>query len=98
MPVDEPSEFARGLIAAAEEAVAHMQGRATGAMVHHVPDPRLIRQRAGMTQEQMAPLLGLSLSGYRKLEQGKRSVSGPAAILLRILDKDPEAVRRALAA
>jgi putative transcriptional regulator len=44
----------------------------------------------------MAPLMGMSLSGYRKWEQGTRSISGPAATLLRIIDKEPEAVRRAL--
>ena len=44
----------------------------------------------------MAPLMGMSLSGYRKWEQGVRQVSGPAATLLRVIQKEPEAVRRAL--
>jgi len=57
-----------------------------------------IRKRAALTQAQMAPLLGMSLSGYRKWEQGQRHVSGPAAMLLRMIDKEPEAVQRALRA
>jgi len=39
----------------------------------------------------------MSLSGYRKCEQGQRRVSGPAAILLRVIEKEPEAGRGALA-
>ena len=37
--------------------------------------------------------MGMSLSGYRKWEQGTRRVSGPVATLLRV---EPEAVKRAL--
>ena len=46
----------------------------------------------------MAPLMGMSLSGYRKWEQGSRRVSGPAATLLCVIEKKPEAVKRALLA
>ncbi len=45
----------------------------------------------------MAPLMGMSLSGYRKWEQGQRRVSGPAATLLRVIEREPDAVQRALA-
>ena len=41
--------------------------------------------------------MGMSHSGYRRWEQGERNISGPAATLLRIMEKEPEAVRRALA-
>ena len=44
----------------------------------------------------MALLMGISLSGYRKWEQGTRRISGPAATLLRVLEREPEAVKRAL--
>ena len=56
-----------------------------------------MRTHARLTQAEMAPLMGMSLSGYRKWEQGQRRVSGPAATLLRVIEKEPEAVRRALA-
>lgn len=49
------------------------------------------------TQAQMAPLMGMSLSGDRKREPGQRRVSGPAAALLRVIEREPAAVRRALA-
>ena len=44
----------------------------------------------------MAPLMDMSLSGYQKWEQGTRRVSGPTATLLRVLEREPEAVKRAL--
>ena len=51
------------------EAVAHAQGRAP-AILHASVTPREIRKQGGLTQAQMASLLGMSLSGYRKWEQG----------------------------
>lgn len=55
-----------------------------------------VRKLAKLTQPQMAFLTGMSISGYRKWEQGERNISGPAATHLRIMEKEPEAVRRAL--
>ena len=52
--------------------------------------------QAKLTQTQMAALMGMSVSGYRKWEQGRHRVSGPAATLLRVIKHDPNAVRRAL--
>ena len=90
------STFGEDLIQAMGEALAHAEGK--GPAILHAPvDPREIRTRAKLTQAQMAPLMGMSLSGYRKWEQGQRRVSGPAATLLRVIEKEPGAVQRALA-
>ena len=83
------------LIQAMTEALAHAQGEGP-AIVHDPIAPREVRERANLTQAQMAPLMGMSLSGYRKWEQGQRRVSGPAATLLRLIQKEPDAVKRAL--
>jgi putative transcriptional regulator len=89
------STLGKDLLRSLGEALAHAKGE--GPALVHVPlDPRQVRKRARLKQTQMAPLMGMSLSGYRKWEQGTRSISGPAATLLRIIDKEPEAVRRAL--
>lgn len=90
------STFGEDLIQAMGEALAHAKGD-DSAVVHAPVDPREIRTRAKLTQAQMAPLMGMSLSGYRKWEQGQRRVSGPAAALLRVIEKEPGAVKRALA-
>ena len=88
--------FGDDLIQALNEAVAHAKGHGPG-VIHGPVKPREIRKLAKLTQAQMAPLMGMSLSGYRKWEQGARRVSGPAATLLRVIQKEPEAVKRALA-
>ena len=89
------STFGGDLIQSLNEALAHAKGDGP-AVVHPEVTPREIRKQAMLTQAQKAPLMGMRLSGYRKWEQGTRRVSGPAATLLRILEKEPEAVRRAL--
>lgn len=90
------STFGEDLIQSLNEALAHAKGEGP-AVVHTPVDPREIRTRAKLTQAQMAPMMGMSLSGYRKWEQGQRRVSGPAAALLRVIEKEPAAVQRALA-
>lgn len=89
------SNFGKDLVQSLGEALAHAKGKGH-ATVHAPLDPSQVRKHARLTQEQMAPLMGMSVSGYRKWEQGKRSISGPAAALLRIIEKEPEVVRRVL--
>ena len=87
--------FGEDLLQSLNEALAHAKGE--GPAVLHAPiTPRDVRKQVKLTQAQMAPLMGMSLSGYRKWEQGTRRVSGPAATLLRVIQKEPEAVGRAL--
>jgi len=83
------------LIQSLNEALAHAKGEGP-AIVHAPVTPREVRKQVKLTQAQMAPLMGMSLSGYRKWEQGSRRISGPAATLLRVIQKEPEAVKRAL--
>jgi len=89
------STFGDDLIRSLTEALAHAKGEGP-AIVHTPVAPREVRKQARLTQAQMAPLMGMSLSGYRKWEQGTRQVSGPAAMLLRVIREEPEAVKRAL--
>jgi len=89
------STFGEDLIQSLNESLAHAKGEGP-AMVHAPVTPREVREQVKLTQAQMAPLMGMSLSGYRKWEQGTRRVSGPAATLLRVIQREPEAVRRAL--
>lgn len=94
------STFGDELMEAMQEVFGHVKGQETGMKLHSVNpqnrDPRAIRKGLGVTQEQMALMLGVSLSGYRKWEQGQREPSGAAKMLLRVMDKEPQAVLRAL--
>ncbi len=91
------STFGEDLIQSLNEALAHAKGEGP-AIVHAPVIPREVRKQARLTQAQMAVLMGMSVSGYRKWEQGARRVSGPAATFLRIIEREPNAVRRALLA
>lgn len=91
------STFGEELIQSLNEALAHAKGEGP-AIVYAPISPRDVRMQAELTQAQMAALMGMSLSGYRKWEQGRRRVSGPAATLLRVIKHDPNAVRQALLA
>lgn len=89
------SKFGDDLIHALDEALAHAKGKGR-AVLHDPVDPAKIRKAAKLTQAQMAPLMGISVSGYRKWEQGARAFSGPAAALLKVIEREPAAVKRTL--
>ena len=99
--MSEMTKFGADLIQAMSEALAHAQGKdVPGIKVHSVEvgavDAKAIRKKLDLTQDEMASVLGTSPSGYKKWEQGKRQPSGAARTLLRIMEKEPEAVLRAL--
>jgi putative transcriptional regulator len=87
--------FSDDLVKSLGEALDHAKGQGP-AIVHPAVSPRAVREALHLTQTQMAPLVGMSPSGYRKWEQGTRRVSGPAAALLEVIRREPDAVRRAL--
>ncbi|MYC82916.1 MAG: helix-turn-helix domain-containing protein [Acidobacteria bacterium] len=89
------STFGKDLVQSHTEALAHAKGEGP-AIVHEPVTPSEVRAQANLTQAQMAPLMGMSLSGYRKWEQGTRRVSGPATNLRRVIEREPETVKRAL--
>jgi putative transcriptional regulator len=84
-----------------KEAGAYLDGSADKSRYRvHVPekiDVRKIRRRHGLSQEAFALKYGFALSAVRDWEQGRRTPERSARILLKIVDKEPEAVSRALA-
>ena len=62
-----------------------------------VPNPRRIRERLKLTQEQFATRFEVPLGTLRDWEQGVSRPDSAAKTLLRVIDKDPEAVINALA-
>ena len=59
-------------------------------------DVKAIRQKFGMTQQQFADFLLISVRTLQKWEQGEREPDGASHTLLRVMEKEPEAVKRAL--
>jgi putative transcriptional regulator len=55
-----------------------------------------VRRRLGFSQAEFAQRIDVSLDTIRNWEQGKRSPTGAAKALLKVLDKAPEAALAAL--
>ena len=67
----------------------------------HVPDEidvRAIRKKLGMSQRQFAASFGFGLDAVQNWEQGRRRPEGAARAFLKVIEREPDAVRRALAA
>lgn len=81
-----------------EEARAFVRGEDTGATVHvvDVPDVAALRHALGLSQVAFARTFDVSVGTLRGWEQGRRVPHGPARALLRVIAREPEAVRRAL--
>jgi putative transcriptional regulator len=84
-----------------EEAGAYLDGTADKRRYRvHVPvevNVKRIRRRLGLSQEVFAETYGFALSAVRDWEQGRRRPERSARILLKIVEREPEAVTRALA-
>jgi putative transcriptional regulator len=57
---------------------------------------RRVRRRLGFSQAEFATRIDVSLETIRNWERGKRSPTGAAKALLKVLDKAPEAALAAL--
>ena len=84
-----------------DDAQAYLSGSADKRRYRvHVPETvevRKIRARLGLSQQAFAATYGFALSAVRDWEQGRRRPERSARILLKIVQKEPEAVTRALA-
>lgn len=66
------------------------------ARFERVPNVKAIRERLRLSQRQFAEMFGLSLSVVRDWEQGRFIPDQAARTLLKVIDRNPEAVRQAL--
>jgi putative transcriptional regulator len=61
-------------------------------------DVRRIREKLALSQVEFAERFGFTASAVRQWEQGRRQPHGPARVLLTLIDREPNAVSRALMA
>lgn len=96
------SKLGDELVRSMAQALAHAQGKRSGARVHKVamrPDEiQRARKSLGLSQDEFATAMGVSASTLRKWEQGQRAPTGAARTLLKIIEREPKAVIRALKA
>ena len=86
------------MIASARQALAFAEGEDNGCVVH-VPDEidvARIREKIRMSQRRFASYFGVSVRTVQEWEQGRSIPSGPSRALLVVIDREPQAVRRAL--
>ncbi len=77
----------------------YARGETAEGFVAHVPDEvdvRAIRTQMGLSQAAFATRFGFSVDAVQNWEQGRRRPEGAARALLRVIEREPEAVRRAL--
>ena len=94
------SKAGESLLRGAREALNYARGAREG-FVAHIPeriDVKAIRLRLGLSQAKFANQFGFSVDAVRNWEQGRRQPDVAARAFLLVIDREPEAVRRALSA
>lgn len=90
------------ILQGAREALAFAEGKGdAGAFRIHVPetvDVKRIRRKLGLSQQAFAAHYGFTVGRVRDWEQGRSPIDTPSRILLLVIEKEPEAIERALAA
>ena len=95
------SKVGQSILRGAREALAYAKGEPVDVRIHHVMVPatidvKAIRAKLGMTQEQFAQQFGFPLGTLQNWERGHRRPEGAARAFLTVIDREPDAVRRAL--
>ena len=82
------------LVASVKEGSSILRGEKEASRTFHLErlDIKRIREGYGLTQQQFAAMLGISVRTLRNWEQGRRVPEGPAMVLLQVAAKHPEAV------
>jgi len=82
-----------------DEVESFLQGERKGFAVH-IPEQvnvKAIRQKLNFSQPRFAETFGFSVGRIRDWEQGRFPVDAPSRVLLTVIEREPEAVLRALA-
>lgn len=81
-----------------KETAAIRRGKLAPGQVTEIsaPDAKSVRTKVGLSQTEFAQLIGVKVATLRNWEQHRRQPTGPAAALLTIVEKEPEAALRAL--
>ncbi|NJO16680.1 MAG: helix-turn-helix domain-containing protein [Thioploca sp.] len=86
------------LLTSVKEAGKIRRGELQPSRVYEIgePDVKAIREHIGFSQSQFASLIGVSLRTLQNWEQGHRHPTGPAKVLLKLVQADPKSVFRSL--
>jgi putative transcriptional regulator len=86
------------LLSSVKEMDQIAKGKKKPARIFNYPEPEVksIREKTGLSQTGFAMLIGVSKRTLENWEQGRRHPTGPAKVLLRILDVDTKHAVKAL--
>lgn len=87
------------LLGSVKEAVAISKGERQPSRVFHIEpiDVKAIREKAGLSQSELANMMRVSVRTLQNWEQGRRRPTGPASALIRIFERSPKSAIEALA-
>lgn len=82
------------------EAIGFAKGMDTGAVIHHVNVPTVdvarVRATTGLSQSAFAKSIGVARGTLLNWEQGRRHPTGPAQVLLALIERRPSVVTELL--
>ena len=80
------------------EAIDHAEGKPTTVNIHQFDDidVKKIRETLHMSQSMFANTFGLNLNSIQNWEQKRKQPSGASLVLLKVIEKNPNAVIHAL--
>jgi len=87
------------ILVSARQALAFAEGKEDHGCAVHIPDDvdvQKIRKKVQMSQSQFAKYFGVSVRTIQEWEQARCVPSGASRAFLTVIDREPEAVRRAL--
>lgn len=90
----------KDLLEALEWAAKHASGQSVSGGTRelvYVADVKSIRSKLSLSQSQFAKRFGLNVRTVQDWEQGRKVPDQPARILLRVIEKSPGTVVKALA-
>jgi putative transcriptional regulator len=88
------NEHFNELIASVKEAGKIKRGEIEASRIHDFPAPdiKAIREGIGFSQSKFAALIGVNIRTLQNWEQGHRHPTGPAKVLLKLVQADPKSV------
>jgi putative transcriptional regulator len=86
-----------GLMRGMDDVLRFERGERKGFVVHTAQDIKAIRNKVGMSQPKFAAAFGLDVGALRDWEQARRQPERAAQVLLELIGKEPETIRRLLA-
>jgi putative transcriptional regulator len=76
--------------------IAKGKGAASRRFVVETTDAKAVREQIGLSQNEFARIMRVSVKTLQNWEQHRRKPTGPAAALLKIMSTAPEVVLRSL--